>query len=65
MYGAGCYSNSGVPYRTGSAASYRLLVLLVQYSYEAGRLYGTTEVIRQCTEHEAPLNLFYCCFMPI
>ena len=34
-------------------------------SYEAGRLYGTTEVIRQCTEHEAPLNLFYCCFMPI
>ena len=33
--------------------------------YEAGRLYGTIEVIRQCTEHEAPLNLFYCCFMPI
>ena len=33
--------------------------------YEAGRLYGTTEVIRQCTEHEAPLNFFFCCFMPI
>ena len=39
--------------------------LLFQILYEAGRLYGTTEVIRQCTEHEAPLNLFYCCFMPI
>ena len=40
-----------------------------KYEYEAGRLYRTTEVIRQCTrtrtEHEAPLNLFYCCFMPI
>ena len=35
---------------------------LVQYElspwYEAGRRYGTTEVIRQCTKHEAPLNLF-------
>ena len=31
-----------------------------EYEYEAGRLNGTTEVIRQCTEHEAPLNLFYC-----
>ena len=29
-----------------------------RYSYEAGRRYGTTEVIRQCTKHEAPLNLF-------
>ena len=34
-----------------------LLVIWICW-YEAGRLYGTTEVIRQCTEHEAPLNLF-------
>ena len=33
-----------------------------EYSYEAGRLYGTTEVIRQCTEHEAPLNIFLLLF---
>ena len=35
--------------------------------YEAGRLYGTTEVIRRCTvrvryRHEAPLNLFLVLF---
>ena len=41
------------------------IIIVIPVLYEAGRLYGTTEVIPQCTEHEAPLNLFYCCFMPI
>ena len=45
-------------YRFWPSICSRMQIFTKSYEYEAGRLYGTTEVIRQCTEHEAPLNLF-------
>ena len=30
--------------------------------YEAGRLYGRFEVLRQCTEHKGPTNVFFVLF---
>ena len=41
--------------------------VLEQYQghYEAGRLYGRLEVLRQCTEHGGPRTFFRCCFISI
>ena len=46
-------------YSYGTTCNY---LRIVCGEYEAGRLYGRFEVLRQCTEHGGPNTVFKCCF---